>query len=614
MVPPEKKDSINRPIVQVLFDNSFRIDSIAIDTLNEFIHISNPAFYNRYSYTYLARLGLPIQSNHLKDFKSEEYQFLPCNAFIPYLGMNNQKFFISSSAPYTSLTYKKLGVENNNDEFLQVIHAQTIKKNVNLGIRYNLYGTEARYQLQNATGNNFNLFFHINGKYLRHYASFYYSSFSLNETGGIKYDSLVNYSKENLDGLEVALSNSFSETKNTGIRLFEEFKFDGFYADDSVKSTLSKGSIVYYFNAETNSRKYSDESENKYYAHYYYGTTTFDKVELNKITNRFLINAPVLWYYLPNLRLSLTNEIYEAKSTLLSDTLQINSSTRVIGDKLNSIYNNTYSTVEISQKFKNFNWFAYGDIYLIGRNTGDYDLKTNFNITMFKNIGIVVKAQRNSSTPSILYERYRSNNFYWNNKFVRQSVNCIGSELNFDKIHLKTGFDIKNVNDLIYMNNQALPAQHKGSLSLSSVYIENELYLWKFRFKNHITYQKSDVKSVIDVPEFIFYNSTDIRHTFSFFTGGKLYTRLGYDLYYYTNFYSDMYMPATGLFYRQTNVKTGGQPKIDVYLDCKVKSVSFFLKYSHVNAGINVNRNFGTVHYPLDGMLFSYGINWLFYD
>ena len=95
---------------------------------------------------------------------------------------------------------------------------------------------------------------------------------------------------------------------------------------------------------------------------------------------------------------------------------------------------------------------------------------------------------------------------------------------------------------------------------------------------------------------------------------------MGCDFTYVSSYKPDAYMPATGVFYLQqtsnksTIVETGSYPQIDLHLTLKVKTVSFFFKYTHANAGYSGHRQFTALHYPMLPAVFSYGINWLFYD
>lgn len=73
--------------------------------------------------------------------------------------------------------------------------------------------------------------------------------------------------------------------------------------------------------------------------------------------------------------------------------------------------------------------------------------------------------------------------------------------------------------------------------------LNNDINLWKFNIENSILYQKNS-SSYINTPEFILYNSTTFNHTIHFFTGGKLFFRLGFDLYYRTKYKPDAYNPA----------------------------------------------------------------------
>jgi hypothetical protein len=167
----------------------------------------------------------------------------------------------------------------------------------------------------------------------------------------------------------------------------------------------------------------------------------------------------------------------------------------------------------------------------------------------------------------------------------------------------------------VYFNSNAMPEQNKNNIYIMAYSLKSRFEFWKFGTENDVIWQLANTDS-IHVPPLIFYNSTDFQNVFHFFTGGKLYTKIGFDVYYQNSYKPDAYMPATGVYYLQDNFSTGNKNiQVDFHITMKIKSVSFYFKYSHANAGyFNDLRQFTATRYPMLPATFSYGINWLFYD
>jgi hypothetical protein len=619
-----KRDTIKFEVKRIAFDNSFRTDTFPVDTSIFKIHSMDPTFLKGYSYTYLSRFGYPLESNVGTERLEYRDVFLPANSFLPYIQDSRYNFFFNTNKPFTSLTYKTSGNSQDKEDFLQVLHTQNPGKKVNFGVLYNNYSCFSRYDIQKSSDHVASFFFRYTGTYYNNYSLFYLNSFTIQENGGIKADSSLDYVNGTVTGMDVNLQKATSVFKRIGFNSLNELKFSCFASENDDSTSERKkdyGSLVYNFNYEKNKRQYTDQNTDFYYGNYHNGTDySSDSVVINKLSNKVLLNSPDLSKYLPNLRLALTHDVYFQEFSTPADTFFYNRSTIThISNKTN--FSSTWWTVDISQKFRQFWWHFIWDSYFLGYGIGDQSIKST--IKMFadkkQSIALTMRGTWDLKTPSYFYDSYYSNHYIWFTKFNREKRQLLSVIASVKKPEVYLAFDYITLFDYIFLNKEAYPEQQTNSpIHLFSLSAFSRIDLWKFIFENRIVYQQSST-NLIHIPSLIFYNSTNFQHVIHFFTGGRLYTKLGFDIYYQTAFYPDAYNPSAGLFYVQNEKdvksrKIGNYPIVDVHLTFKIKNVSFFFKYFHANAGLNGPREFTAFHYPLQPTIFSYGINWLFYD
>jgi hypothetical protein len=168
---------------------------------------------------------------------------------------------------------------------------------------------------------------------------------------------------------------------------------------------------------------------------------------------------------------------------------------------------------------------------------------------------------------------------------------------------------------VIYLDDNAFPAQYHNALSVLVLSAAKQFDFWKISSINKLIYQKSENENVLDLPELAFYNSTYLTHLFNFkATGGKLLLMLGFDLFYNAKYYADAYMPALNSFYRQNVRQLGNYPFFDVFMNLQLKRFRFFVKVEHVNEGWLDENYFSAPQYPRNGRDLKFGLSWTFYD
>jgi hypothetical protein len=260
----------------------------------------------------------------------------------------------------------------------------------------------------------------------------------------------------------------------------------------------------------------------------------------------------------------------------------------------------------------------YGRYYLTGYKAGDINLSGDVKLLFGKLTSPFIFYARgsiDSKTPDFLYNHYASNNFIWSRNFERTTSNHLSTNLSLSSKKFDLQADYYLLSNVIYLGEDAFPAQYHNALSVLVLSASKEVKFWKFTSNGKLVYQKSENENIIDLPDVAFYNSTYLTHIFNFkATGGKLTTMLGFDLHYNTKYYADAYMPALNSFYRQHEKQLGNYPYFDVFMNLQLKRFRFFLKVEHVNSGWIDQNYFSVLHYPRNGRDLKFGLSWTFYD
>jgi hypothetical protein len=105
-------------------------------------------------------------------------------------------------------------------------------------------------------------------------------------------------------------------------------------------------------------------------------------------------------------------------------------------------------------------------------------------------------------------------------------------------------------------------------------------------------------------------NSTYYENTYA----KVLFFQLGFDTRYETAYYADKYAPATGMFYRQNEVKIGDYAWIDAFANLKIKRTAFYLKYTNLATQFVKGGYYTSPGYPAGIATLLFGLTWSFYN
>jgi hypothetical protein len=221
--------------------------------------------------------------------------------------------------------------------------------------------------------------------------------------------------------------------------------------------------------------------------------------------------------------------------------------------------------------------------------------------------------------PSIFYEHWGGNNFYWDNNFKKEFRVDLGTTLRYPARKTELKFNYAIIKNYADFGIDTLPSQYSGALSVAAITVKNELRAWKFHLASDVIIQQSSNSAILDLPLVTVRSAAYFEHLFRFRkTGGKLNTQLGADVTYNTTYHPYDYMPATGRFFRQDLITAGNYPYINLFINLKVKRTRLFVMLDHANAGLmgqSIRYNYFMVpNYPQSIRMFRYGLSWTFYN
>ena len=215
--------------------------------------------------------------------------------------------------------------------------------------------------------------------------------------------------------------------------------------------------------------------------------------------------------------------------------------------------------------------------------------------------------------PSFYMRHYHSNHFSWDNDLNKEFRTGVEGELNIQRWGTNLRAGVENIKNYTYFDQNALPAQHSGSIQVIAATLNQKFKLGVFHLDNEVTWQKSSNSTILPLPDLSLYHN--------FYILGKLAkvltVQLGADMRYFTTYHAPAYMPAIQQFHLQPEndqVQLGGYPIINAYLNLHLKRTRIFVMMYHVNAGMGNGQSFLVPHYPLNSRLLKIGVSWNFYD
>ena len=623
---------------------------IAVDTALHQFHTYNPIFKKSVSNTFLGNLGSPYISNIYFDRVKSDFMF--SDVYALYAIRPETLPVVNTRTPFTMLSYGTGGPKAYAEETVSFMFSQNIGENLNVGGYYDLLYARERYQNSSVRHRNY-------GGFASYLAPRYNAFFNV---GANSLENFENGGIGNATGwVDAYISDPLSVTDDTGAKQPENYpvrldaqslmkrkfiSFDHKYnlgvlkevpTGDSVSTAfVSALNIVHKFDYEADVKQYlSSTGDGSYYDTIYISNKiTSDSLRSRHVSNQLgiYLDEDINQYgkfgagafiQMDNYRISSTPWHHIADTTLLKSYAATSTATGAVLDSLRYLsvldysayrYNNVSAGATLFKRHGTHFFFdATAKICLSGYNAADWQLKGQLR-QVFPKMGnweLSARANFQRETPDYFLQHYYANNFWWDNNFDATFKQQLGGTLKIPAINFEMSLDVDNMQNLVYFDQNALPAQDGSNLAVLALHVKKTFELGQHVvWENDIVYQETSSMTALPLPKLSAYTNLYYRNILF----KVLHFEVGVDCRYHTAFLAPGYMPATGRFYNQQDVEVGDYPYMNAYADFFLRRMRFFLMEQHVNYGWPSNDYFSAPHYGYKHRMFKLGLQWTFYD
>lgn len=569
------------------------------------------SFYQAYPDSNITWLSQPFPRNYLGNIgmPSPSYQL---GYGTPQLGfrffdpptrsdryLDEDVRYYRTRGPYASLT----GIAGSKQlQSFGLRFTHTYKEKINVALHLNRYSSLGYYKRQQTYTNTFFLSSNYSGRRWGYYLYLINNSNRNQESGGLRdttlNDSTNQISKELLPVKFNAATRVNRETRlmiNPWLRLNRRpDSLPGVDHFVELKSTLSFQLYRY--------RDPNSVSEN-YYQQFLLdtaGTSDSSRVRQWRNAVQYVVAGPAGKYrFSAGYANEISNIWQEHDSLLLNHLAQAG---LVVRRKLTS---NQAQPDHLEMELQ-------GQYVMAGPNANNYKLESRNRVVIGAKENLLfadlLLEQRN---PDYFYNRWISNHFAWNNNYTKQQrfQARVGGRYR-ELIRLELFYTATD--NFLYFDEVAQPRQLKGTVINSGA----GLLLQKVAFKHlgaalGYTYQTTSAAQYQRIPPQI--AMARLYYTGNLFKN-NLQLQLGGQVQVYDAFTPYAYMPATQAFYLQNQVQSAAYPYLDIYLNARIRPVSFFLKMENV-----LNGRLGTDYTLVAGYYqspaaFRFGLTWVFFD
>ena len=543
-------------------------------------------------------------------------------------------YYYRARVPFTNASFVTGGLK---EQLLNIVHTQNINPQLNVGFNVNFLGSQGFYSsnsilLQNVSNVNVAGFSWYESKSKRYnlLANLIFNDLKAPITGSILNDSIYKTGSIDKTSELVRLPSTYENWRGSSFYLKQFYyigRIDSAGKGAGASSILPTQRVAYTFYVD--SRRYNfiqnDVDNYNVFPDYYYDSNyARDSLVVHHLQNSFSYsfylrskNTTVIKNEI-KLDVGLVQDIY-SYSQYVSDT-----TLNQYGNKVNlpqKVQSNSFQDITLkgraSYRFSN-RIFLEGNVEQIaaGRDFGNFLYDAKVTLAGGGKVGkIVLEGYTQNSAPPLVYTDWVSDHFIFHDKFSNQKTNS----LSFNYINEPLQLDLKAeyflIGDYLYFQSQsggidAAPAQLGSNINLLKVSLGKSLSWRKWHFDDYLMYQKTDYQTTLRTPQF--YNYSSLYYKTLLFS--VLYSNIGIDVRYNSEYVAPSYAPGLGQFYNGANVTFSSYPIASVFFKATLQHTNIFIMYDYANQGL-FSPGFYTVNrYPQMDHLLKFGVSWAFYN
>ena len=543
------------------------------------------------------------------------------NLSVPQFGARARHFnylehedinFFEVPTPWTRLTYKTAFDQG---QLLDAFFTVNLSEQFNFSIAYKGLRSLGKYQNALTSSGNFRFGSNYHTKDKRYSAKGYIVMQDLlnQENGGITTEDIENFTSGNKEFIDRSVFDpNFEDAEN--ILEGKRFYFEHSYRITTEKdSSNNKLAIVNKISFEDKYYQFDQLSASTDFFGDAFTNSIKDKVTLENFKTSFGVNYSNKLLGQIGLALNYTDLNYGYNSVVLFPNQQ---------SIPNRIKSNFFGLEGFySKTYKGFNISGKGSINLSDTFVGSF-LDGSINLKLNQDISLSGGVSINSRLANYNYLLYQSDyiNYNWYNfdsfknintqqlKFSVQSQKFVNAYLDISNIDNYTYFNLEETIDGV---NIIKPKQYSNPLQYLRLKIQKEFKFGNFALDNTITYQNVvGDDAVINVPEFITRNT--LYYTNYVFKRSMM-LQTGVTLNYFSKYNMNGYDPLLAEFYTQNESELGNFPRLDFFINAKVRQTRIFLKAEHFNSSFTGYDYFSAPNQPYRDFIIRFGLVWDFF-
>lgn len=429
------------------------------------------------------------------------------------------------------------------------------------------------------------------------------------ENGGLE-DSNVEFFEEGeqefLDRsiLEVNFENA--ENIIIGKRFHLEHGYSIFGNNDSISN--NKLAIDHIMSFEDKYFQYKQaSSETTYFGDAFKSLSLRDKVTLENFYNQLQLN------YSNNIagdlqfNISSNNYNYGYNKVVVLDGTTITN--RLKGDVFSA-------GGKYHKQYKGFDLLGEFGLNVSGDFDGNF-FKGQASFKLNEDIQAIASINHSSKSPNYNFLLYQSDylNYNWRNNFSNIETQQLAFHLKSKKI-ANISADFSTIDNYAYFKvdqteSQVKPFQNNNTINYLRVKLEKEIKVGKFALNNTIMYQDvKDTDTILNVPQITTRNTLYFSsHLFK----KAMYLQTGVTLNYFTKYYMNAYDPVLSEFYVQTEEEYGEFPRLDFFINAKIRQTRIFFKAEHFNSPYTGYNYYSAPNTPYTDFIIRFGVVWNFF-
>jgi len=570
-----------------------------------------------YKYNYLRKDNFELLqfSNLGQTYNTLGYDF-SSTRLMPEFGARSKHFnymevedikYYHVPTPLTELFYKSAFKQG---QLLDAFFTTNTSKQFNFSIAYKGLRSLGTYQHILSSTGNFRSTASYQSKNKRYVANAHFTSQDIlnQENGGLTDESLAFFQSGDKDFLDRGvLEVNFEDAE--GILKGKRTYLNHYYNLIQQKDSLSFNSVSvgHIFKLKDKTYQFSQSSQNDYFGNSNLTKNLEDRVKLEELYNEANVTYSNNLIGRIKLLAAHTNYNYGYDKIVVQQNQTITN--RLKGD--------VFSVGgKYIKYYKGFDFQAEVGANITGDFSGNYFL-AEASYILNEDIKLKAAINNNMVAPNYNAQLYQSSytNYNWANKFNTIKTQQLDFDL-LSKKWINIKLQASTINDYVYfMNNsttnQLEALQNDKSISYLKLKVNKDIRYRHFGFDATVQYQKvDDENEVFNVPEVVA-RGTFYYENFAF--KKALYFQTGFTASYFTQYNMNSYNPLLSEFYVQRDVEIGGFPRIDFFVNAKLRQARIYLKAEHFNAAFTGRDYLTAPNYPYRDFTVRFGLVWDFF-